>query len=87
MCDYSVNFVWLPLKTLVNNVVSPSESVHTDGVDVGDGPLKESYETTHHKHVVEIQQMFKPVKKQQEHCKYSPKFFSLLDDFVSGHVM
>lgn len=38
--DYSMDFVQLSLKTPLNSAAKNSESVHTFGVDVGDGPWK-----------------------------------------------
>lgn len=61
LSNYNSPFVHSPLKTPLNNVAQKGDSVHTFGVDVGDGPAKGSYELARDKRVAEIQQLFRPV--------------------------
>lgn len=52
--DYNIDSIRSPLKTPLNSAAKNSESVHTIGIDVGDGPLKGLSKLALDKHVAEI---------------------------------
>lgn len=54
LSNYSMDSVHSPLKRPLNYAAQKGDSVHTFGVDVGDGPPKGSYELARDKRVAEI---------------------------------